>query len=235
MATIYLVRHGQASFGAEDYDKLSGLGCRQSQILGEYFRDCGIRLDAAYSGDLLRQRDTARLTLLSQTCDVPLHVDARFNEIDNDAQIRVLLPEVIRNNTAVRELTERGVTSSKDYQKLIDAVFNYWVSPACRDDRVQSWGDYSRGVRDALSDVMRLQGSGKRIAIFTSGGTIATIVAHVLGLEGEKTYQLYEPMMNCSVSQLFYSGSRVSLSYFNDCSFLRLAGAGCGEDLVSYR
>lgn len=235
MATIYLVRHGQASFGAEDYDKLSGLGRRQSQILGEYFRDCGIRLDAAYSGDLLRQRETARLTLLSQTTDVPLHVDARFNEIDNDAQIRVLLPEVISHNAALQELVNEGVSSSKDYQKLIDAVFNYWVSPACSDDRVQSWADYSRGVRDALSDVMQSQGSGKHIAIFTSGGTIATIVAHVLGLSGEQTYQLYEPMMNCSVSQLFYSGSRVSLSYFNDCSFLRLAGAGCGENLVSYR
>ena len=63
MATIYLVRHGQASFGAEDYDALSELGCRQAQVLGEYFRDCDIRLDAAYCGDLKRQRDTARLAL----------------------------------------------------------------------------------------------------------------------------------------------------------------------------
>ncbi|MEE4145927.1 MAG: histidine phosphatase family protein, partial [Halieaceae bacterium] len=59
MATIYLFRHGQASFGSDDYDKLSPLGERQATLLGQYLRASGIVLDAAYSGDLLRQRDTA--------------------------------------------------------------------------------------------------------------------------------------------------------------------------------
>ena len=71
MATIYLVRHGQASFGAENYDKLSDLGCRQATVVGEYFRDQGIHFDAVYSGDLSRQRNTARLAIASQPADVP--------------------------------------------------------------------------------------------------------------------------------------------------------------------
>ncbi len=71
MATIYLIRHGQASFGAEDYDKLSELGCRQATVVGEYFRDCGVHFDAVYSGDLSRQRETARLAIASQTREVP--------------------------------------------------------------------------------------------------------------------------------------------------------------------
>ena len=61
MASIYLIRHGQASFGAEDYDQLSTLGCRQAEVTGQYLRDAGIRLDAVYSGDLSRQQETARL------------------------------------------------------------------------------------------------------------------------------------------------------------------------------
>ena len=75
MATIYLIRHGQASFGAEDYDKLSALGMRQAQVAGEYLRDHGIILDAAYSGELLRQRETARLAIASQPSEVPHHID----------------------------------------------------------------------------------------------------------------------------------------------------------------
>ena len=71
--------------------------------------------------------------------------------------------------------------------------------------------------------------------MFTSGGTIATLVAQVLGLTGEQTYQFYEPIFNCSVSQLFYSGTRVSLSYFNDRSFLQMLGEQHGEELVTYR
>ena len=73
------------------------------------------------------------------------------------------------------------------------------------------------------------------MGIFTSGGTIATLVAQVLGLTGAQTYQFYEPIFNCSVSQLFYSGSKVSLSYFNDRSFLQLLGAQRDESLISYR
>jgi len=235
MATIYLIRHGQASFGADDYDKLSDLGCRQARVVGEYLRDCQITFDAVYSGDLLRQRETARLAVASQPGEVPHHVDPRFNEIRNDEQLKYLVPEVVKTNPAVQELMARGLSSSKDYQKVIDAVFNYWVSPQCDEPRIQSWADYSQGARQAMQDLIKSQGAGKTVGIFTSGGTIATIVAQVLGLSGEQTYRFYEPIFNCSVSQLFYSGTKVSLSYFNDRSFLQLLGAQQGENLVSYR
>jgi broad specificity phosphatase PhoE len=235
MATIYLIRHGQASFGSEDYDKLSELGCRQSRVLGEYLHRSGISFDAVYSGELLRQKETAKLACETQPRDIDVQIDARFNEIDNDAQLKYLVPEVIKTNKLVQELMERGLKASKDYQKVIDAVFNYWVSPECKEARIQSWEDYSCGVREALSDVMSVQGGGKTVGIFTSGGTIATAVAHVLGLTGAQTYQFYEPLFNCSVTQLFYSGNRVSLSYFNDRSFLQVLGSQREENLLSYR
>lgn len=235
MATIYIVRHGQASFGADNYDKLSALGQRQAQVVGEYFRDCGVHFDAAYSGDLSRQRETAELALASQPGNVPHNIDPRFNEIQNDEQLKYLMPEVVERNPAIQALVDKGLSSSKDYQKVIDAVFNFWVSADCNDSRIQSWADYSEGARQAVADVIKEQGGGKTVGIFTSGGTLATIVAQVLGLGGSQTYQFYEPVFNCSVTQLFYSGSRVSMSYFNDRSFLQLLGTQRGENLVSYR
>ncbi|MCP4212273.1 MAG: histidine phosphatase family protein [Halieaceae bacterium] len=235
MATIYLVRHGQASFGAENYDKLSDLGCRQAQVTGAYFRDTGVVFDAVYSGDLSRQRETARLAIASQPAEITHHIDPRFNEIENDEQVKYLVPEVVKTNPEIQALVDRGLSSGKDYQKVIEAVFNYWVSPACTDTRLASWADYSLGVREALADVIREQGAGKTVGIFASGGTLATIVADVLGLGGDETYQFYEPVFNCSVTQLFYNRSKVSLSYYNDCSFLRVLGAQQDENLVTYR
>jgi broad specificity phosphatase PhoE len=235
MATIYLIRHGQASFGAADYDKLSPLGMRQAQVAGEYLRDQGIVLDAAYSGDLLRQRETAQLALASQSGEVRHHVDARFNEIRNEEQLKFLLPELVKTNPAIRQLVDGGLSSSKDYQKVIDAVFNHWVSEQCNEPRIQSWSDYSGGARAALQEVMASQGSGKTLGIFTSGGTIATLVAQVLGLSGAQTYQFYEPIFNCSITQIFYNGDRTSLSYFNDRSYLQVLGAAKAENLVTYR
>ncbi len=235
MATIYLIRHGQASFGAENYDKLSELGCRQAAVVGEYFRDSGVNFDVVYSGDLSRQRETARLAIASQPKEVLHYIDPRFNEIQNEAQLKYLTPEVIKSNPTIQTLVETGLSSSKDYQKVIDAVFNYWVSPACKDSRIQSWAEFSGGARQAIADVMQDQGGGKTVGVFTSGGTLATIVAQVLGLGGEQTYQFYEPILNCSVTQLFYSKSKISLSYFNDCSFLQVLGRQQGVDLLSYR
>ena len=225
----------RSNFGEADYDQLSTLGYRQADVVGEYLRDQGIRLDAAYSGDLKRQQETARRALACQPQPVPHTVDPRFNEVRNDEHLEYLLPRVLDSHPEIKALVDKGLRESKDYQKVIDAVFNYWVSPACNDDRVQSWADYSGGVRDAMAEVVQTEGSGRTVAIFTSGGTIATIVAQVLGLTGEQTYPFYEPIFNCSITQLFYSGSRVSLSYFNDRSFLQVLGRQAGENLISYR
>ena len=235
MASIYVIRHGQASFGAENYDKLSDLGCRQATVLGHYLRDCKIHFDAAYSGDLQRQRKTAELALASQPGAVSHTIDARFNEVRNDEQLKVLVPEVIKTNEPIRALMEKGLSASKDYQKVIEAVFNYWVSEQCNEPGIQSWEEYSSAVHAALAEVIQAQGSGKTVGIFTSGGTIATIVAHVLGLDGAHTYSFYEPVINCSVTRLFYSSRKVSLSYFNDHSFLDVLGQQNDEALLSYR
>ncbi|WP_306253932.1 histidine phosphatase family protein [Parvularcula sp. IMCC14364] len=235
MATIYLIRHGQASFGAENYDKLSQLGERQAEIVGQYFRQCDIRLDAAYSGNLSRQHRTAELTIEQQGYEVPHHIDARFNEVKNDEHVEYFKDRIAARDPDLAQKLVEGSFTSKDYQKVVEAVFTHWVSPDCNEPRTQSWADYSAEVKDAMRDVMKHEGSGKTIGIFTSGGTIATIVSQVLGLTGEHAYSFYEPVINCSVTQLFYNSSRVSLSYFNDHSFLDILGRQNSENLVTYR
>ena len=56
MTVLYLIRHGQASFGAEDYDQLSELGRRQSVLLGTHLRQTQPPLDAIYAGSLRHQK-----------------------------------------------------------------------------------------------------------------------------------------------------------------------------------
>src|SRR4051812_3324882 len=64
MGTLYLVRHGQASFGAADYDQLSDLGHKQSLRLGQYFAQKGIRFDGLIAGTLRRHKQTLEGILL---------------------------------------------------------------------------------------------------------------------------------------------------------------------------
>ena len=53
MGTLYLIRHGQASYGEADYDKLSARGAEQAAAVGRWL--AGKKIDALYAGPLRRQ------------------------------------------------------------------------------------------------------------------------------------------------------------------------------------
>ena len=58
MGTLHLVRHGQASFGAEDYDQLSALGARQCLALGQHYARRGVRFAGVLRGSLRRHQQS---------------------------------------------------------------------------------------------------------------------------------------------------------------------------------
>lgn len=235
MAELFLIRHAQASFGTHNYDRLSEVGRRQAEVLGDFLRETGAHFDAAYSGELERQRKTAEIALERQPQKVHLEIDARFNEIETGPIMEWLVPLLSEDHPQLAALAKKGERSSKDFQKALEIVFQHWVSTPATHPGVRSWADYSGDVHDALSDVVSREGSGKTVAVFTSGGTIATVVAHVLGVGGGLVYKFYEPLINCSVTRLLYSGNKISLSCFNDHQFIRLLGARTGEALLTYR
>jgi phosphohistidine phosphatase SixA len=82
MAELVLVRHAQASFGADDYDKLSDLGWRQSRWLGEYFAERG----AAFDHVMLVAQRHAQTWMGSRRAwqRVSREADARLNEYGSD-------------------------------------------------------------------------------------------------------------------------------------------------------
>jgi broad specificity phosphatase PhoE len=235
MADLYLIRHAQASFGTDNYDRLSPLGCRQAEALGEYFRDCGIHFDAVYSGELERQRKTAEALLDLQPGKVHHETDPRFNEIEIDKIFEHLVPQLIKTSADLEFLVREGKHSSKHFQKALEIVFNHWVTSEEDCPGLQSWAEYSSNAHSALVEIIGHEGSGKTVAVFTSGGTIATLVAHVLGVTGEQVYKFYEPLINCSVTRLLYSGDKISLSNFNDHLFIRSLASKSGEALLTYR
>ena len=231
MADLLIIRHGQASFGAENYDQLSALGQHQADLTGEFLSQSGVQLSAAFSGDLSRQRETGE-RILAQLEDAPsLVIDPRFNEVQTDEQVAVMTPLLCEQDPRFAALMADMNKDSKSFQKIIETVFNYWVSPNCQVAGIQSWQEYSAGVVSAFESAE----SGSTSAIFTSGGTIATLVGHVLGLSADRVYEFYEPVFNCSITRLIFNTHKCSLSTFNDVSHLQLMSAQRGERLVTYR
>lgn len=233
MASLFLIRHGQASFGSANYDQLSPLGQQQADETGLFLKRAGVVVHQAFAGTLSRQQETATRVMAHQESTALVQTDARFNEIDNEGQLAELIPLLTATHPNLRAWLDSG--ESKSYQKVIEAVFNTWVDPECPPLNTQSWREYRQAAMAALKAVMSSAPSGSNSAVFTSGGTIATLVSAVLGVSDDRVYQFYEPVFNCSITRFIFSQRGVALSSFNDIGHLQYRSADLDCELVSYR
>jgi broad specificity phosphatase PhoE len=240
MSEILLLRHGQASFGSDNYDALSELGLRQARRLGSYLLNAGYRLDGLYSGTLQRQRQTAAEVIQCYSDAgvqlAPALEDPGFNEMDSEGQIQLFAPQLAQVDARVAQLLDSAHSDKKAFQKLLKIVFNQWLEGAVLDNRLETWPQFKSQVLGALAAVQRAQSSGTTSAVFTSGGVIATLVAHVLAMPDTAVYSVYEPIINCSITRLLFSSERMSLSSYNEFSYLQVSGSDSHEpDIISYR
>lgn len=205
MGQIYLVRHGQASLGADNYDQLSALGQRQSRRLGEYWRSLGVQLDAVMSGTLQRHAQT--LQGIEHGLQSALHATLwpGLNEYDAEAVIRSVHPEPHPRPTSP--------DTYRAHFRLLREGLRQWMRGSAQPEGMPSWTDFVEGVRGALDQVQQ-QHDGA-VLIVSSGGPIATAIAQVLQLSPEMAIELNLRMRNTSVSELDFHRRRISCVSFN--------------------
>jgi broad specificity phosphatase PhoE len=232
MSTLYLVRHGQASFGTDNYDQLSARGREQGKFLGEYFSASGERIDRIYSGTLQRQRETAELiaAALGSTAP-PIAVEGAFDEYDSD----VILREFAGSLTAA-QLTEAGWPELRNdrrkFQFFLERAARAWVDARIEAEQMLPWKNFHGRITQALQQIMQAEGRSKTLIVSTSGGVIGTTVAHVLGLSNHMGIELNWAVHNASITRLIYSAEKVSLSMFNALPHLDRDGR---RELITYR
>lgn len=200
MPVVLLVRHGQASFGADDYDVLSDLGREQSAVVAAELSRRQLRTPVAVSGSLRRQRDTASLALP----DVPLQVDARWDEYDHLG----LLQQYVSPG-ASHDGTSKGV------QVLLDQALSSWV-----DDADGTWPDFTGGASAALSELASSLPSGADAVVFTSGGVIAAVCSALLGVGASAVVALNRVTVNGAITKVVVGRGGASLVSFNDHAHL---------------
>lgn len=236
MASIYFIRHGQASFGSDNYDKLSELGIKQARLAGEYLQKTDVKFDAFYSGTLLRQRETAQQVAEAYqeaALILPeLQIDERLNELDANDIVVKLMPLVAKTQPEINDWMSQAQTNKKAYQYILRACFKYWQALDYDIDGLESWSSFYGRIKSCVDDIIAEQGSGKDVAVFTSGGVIAAVVQYALGLTDEGNYQVFEPVINASITHCKYTKDQFTLNYYNDHSFIRLLG---GNDMVTFR
>jgi broad specificity phosphatase PhoE len=231
MTSILLIRHGQAAFGANNYDQLCERGIKQAKILGAHFVRERRAIVAAVSGTLRRQRETAVHTLAAMELEIPLATDPRFDEYSIDGLFSAYLPLAA---SRVPELAKADATLRHDrklFQLALSTVMDLWLSGATGLSG-ESWRDFQDRVRCGLETVISNSGRTDLVAIFTSGGVIAAAICQVLALSPRATLNLQWRIPNSAVTELRFGRSGLSLVGFNMIAHLRLAG---DEALLTYR
>ena len=212
MGTLYLVRHGQASFGADDYDQLSPLGRQQAVRLGEYLRPkLQVKpLEAVLMGSLKRHRQTWEGIAEGAGLTHTPAVWPGLNEYDSHAVIHAIHPEPLaKPNTP--ELY-------KHHFGLLRKGLQAWMRAETQPAGMPPFTEFIQGIQDAMAHV-RSQHNGD-VLMVSSGGPISTAVGTLLGTPPESIIEMNMRIRNTAVSELVFTPKRHTLVSFNTINHL---------------
>ncbi|QHS13591.1 histidine phosphatase family protein [Shewanella sp. Arc9-LZ] len=244
MAAIYLIRHGQASFGSTDYDQLSDKGSQQATILGQYWRARAIP-SKFYSGDLLRHGQTLTSFVKGyQGESTPMIIHSGFNEFDHVDILKKYNDQWQNFAEMSLEISQRN-EPNKTLQKEFSQALSRWIAGDKDHEYKESWPQFKARCIRALHNIIEQElaknreittagnntKKSKDILVFTSGGTISAIVQHILQLNDQQTLALNQQARNTGVTKLLFSENMLSVDYFNNYSHLEQAG----DDWVTFR
>jgi broad specificity phosphatase PhoE len=234
---LYLIRHGQASFGQNNYDKLSPMGVLQAGLLGEHLLDTRVFPDAVYAGEMTRQLHTAgavRECFVKRGFTTPEPVVLRgLNEFDTTAVITSQIHDMQREDPSLNEHLLGMYQDKESFKKVFEGAMLRWVSGTMDRPGTETWKEFTGRVTGALARIMDEQGKGKTVFVFTSGGPIAASLQYVLALSPEKAIRHNWQIVNSSYTKYMYNSGRITMAGFNCITHLEM-----DQDrarLISYR
>ena len=199
------MRHGQASFGADDYDVLSELGYRQALRLGEYFKYKRMTFDAAFTGTLRRQIKT--FEGITEGMGLPMKATALqgLNEYDSEAVIGAVHPHKLEKPTSPEMY--------RNHFRLLKDGLAQWMAGVVSPHRMPCYPGFVAGVTDVLDHIRKTYEGN--VLLVSSGGPISTAVGHVLGTPAETTIELNLRIRNCSLTEFAFTPKRHMLVTYN--------------------
>lgn len=230
MAAIYLIRHGQASFGDGDYDRLSNLGIEQSRVLGESLRARVPQVDLVVCGGMQRHRQTAEACLRAMQLMSQWDEDLGWNEYDHEELIVRLEPRY-----ADKQVLHGEVLATDDphraFQQLFSRAVSRWVGGEHDADYTESFPGFCTRANDALQRLAQRLQPSQNALVFTSGGPISALAADLLRIPRSDGFKISWTLANAAVTKLVVGERGVHLSTLNEHAHFE----GARRRLISYR
>ncbi len=220
MGVLLLLRHGQASLGSANYDQLSPLGHRQARLAGERLSRADLSIDRVLCGKLERQRDTALEAMGGLGIDeATLQTDERLDEYDS---VGLLMAQP---GAAVE--AAKTPEAARQFQSTLDEAIARWAASDEPPAGGESHDGFVRRCLDALEDMVAMPGT---TLAATSGGPIAVMTAHLLGLPTSRWPEFARIVVNAAITKVTVGRSGTVLLTFNDHAHLEDDRA-----LITYR
>ncbi|WP_146910462.1 histidine phosphatase family protein [Arenimonas daejeonensis] len=211
--SLLLVRHGQASYGAADYDNLSERGQLQSRRLGEWLVRGGHRFKAVVVGGMRRHRQTADgivAAFAAQGLELPEPVaDEGFAEFDHQAVFGAWLSRYADHPVAIASRSG----NPRDVGAMLQAALLAWA----RDELPglpESWAAFGTRVQSAGQRLEALAGDGEAL-VLSSGGVISRLAQMALDVPDHRAVELNLALRNSALSEFHPHGGRLRLGSWN--------------------
>jgi broad specificity phosphatase PhoE len=223
MGTLLLIRHGQASYGEVDYDRLSTRGQDQARALGTYLAKA--RIDQLFVGPLVRQQGTAALaaeaagnlpgpTTLPELAEYPA-----FDLLQH------FMPKLVAVDPKFAALTQTPTRELAN--EAFHTILGRWSRDEWEVSGVERVTAFADRVRRGLDHIVRDVRSGARIAVVTSAGPIGVAVGLTFGATAHHMIRTSIVIRNASITELRFRSrdfdwhpERVSLIGFNSTHHL---------------
>lgn len=210
MAQMFMVRHGQASFGEDDYDKLSALGHQQSALLGEYFTQREQHFDLVITGDMLRHKQTAD-GILNINSNANVMTDARWNEFDFDAIVKAYLRRFPEHQPGPK-------SPRSEWYKVLKNAMLCWSQQKLDLPNSETWLDFCGRVKHGCEFIQ--QSEYKKVLVVSSGGAMAVFLMNIFKSSVEQAIAFNLQIKNTSVNQLYFNKAGFQLNSFNNVPHL---------------
>ncbi len=209
---LWLVRHGQAAFATDDYDRLTELGWQQARWLGQHLARRGVAFERVSSGRLRRQRETAEA--MSEALGLKPDDAPGLEEYDADAILSAY-------GSAPNSALDR-----RAYFRRLRLALLAWSAGELA-ETPESWQEFAMRTR-AAADKLAKRRTGRVLAA-SSGGAISMIVSQVLDFPPERMIELNLQMRNTGITRLVFTDAAVYLNMFNAIPHLELPGRAHAE------
>lgn len=230
MSVIYLIRHGQASFGDGDYDRLSDLGHAQARLLGEALAPRVGTVEGVVTGTMRRHRETMDGCMAAfGSAPKPIELPA-FDEYDHREVIARFEPRYADEREIARDLAS-AEDPLRHFQEFFVRATARWASGEHNADYAEPWPRFRARVLAGFDDLAARVSHAGTALVFTSGGPIAVLAAHLIGADAARAFSLQWRFVNAGVTKIVTGRRGPAVVSLNEHAHLEVRG----REFVTYR